>query len=208
MSDWKIKWRQENAGFSLLEVIIAMGIFVLLIGSITAIFSTAFRSKDIVFEQLANQGAARKAAQDFVNELRSAAYSSIGGFPLAVASSTEIIFYSNIDKDSLVERVHYWLSGTTFKKGVIKPSGTPLGYPVNTEASSTAASYVNNGGNPVFYYYDETYTGASSTPLSFPVDLTKVRLVGISINIDKDPAKSPAAFAIQAQAEMRNLKSN
>ena len=83
--------------------------FVLVIGGVTALLIYAFRNNKIIWEQLSTQSEGRKAAQDFTNELRSATPSSIGAYPLAQALPQEIIFYTNLDSDSLRERVRYFL---------------------------------------------------------------------------------------------------
>ena len=198
--------KPDTRGFTLLEMIVSVGIFILLISSITGVFLSSFRSKNIIFDQLASQSEGRKASQDFVNEARSATYSSGGAYPISVAAASELTFYANIDQDTLVERIHYYLSGDALKKGIVEPSGGSLSYVTSTEQVVTVADNINNGANPLFYYYDETYTDASSTPLTYPIDLTKIRMIGISLNVDKDPNLSPTDFNIQAKSELRNLE--
>ena len=196
----------NNAGLSLVEVLVALGIFIMLIGSITSILIISSRSKNIVFEQLLTQSQGRKVVQDFVNELRSANVSSIGAYPLAEVAPNEIIFYSNIDSDTYRERIRYFLSNNNLIKGIIKPSGNPLQYLANQEVTSTVANSINNGSDPLFSYYDQNYTG-TSTPLVNP-NVTAVRMVKIKFQLERNPNFSPAALNLEGQAELRNLKNN
>lgn len=198
----------DNRGITLLEILVAMGVFALIMIGAVSIFSYSWKANKIVWEQLSTQNEGRKVVQDFVNELRSATYSSIGAYPLAKASTTEIIFYSNIDTDSLRERVRYFLTTSTLKKGVTKPSGQPLSYNTSTESVVEIVHDVYNTTTPIFFYYGQNYGYTSSTPLSQPVAVTDVRVVGITLDLEEDPTNSPVPFHIESKAEIRNLKSN
>lgn len=197
----------NNKGVSLLEVIVAIGIFALLIGAVMQLFLSSWRGNAIIWEQLSTQNEGRKATQDFASELREATASSIGAYPIESATATQIIFYSNIDSDSLVERVRYFLASTTLKKGVIKPGGNPLAYSSSTENTTVIANDVANGVIPVFSYYDANFDGAGE-PLSGAIDATKIRIVKISLKLEEDPNLSPVPFYIESKVMIRNLKDN
>ena len=167
--------KRENSkkGFTLIEAVVAISIFALLITGIMDLYLWSMHGRDVVWEQLKTQSEGRKVVQDFINEIRRATGSSIGANPIEVAESHQVIFYSNIDLDSWRERVRYFLDSKTLKKGVTKPTGTPLIYDLANEVITEVAHDVANGTTTVFYYYDQDYTGSvSSTPLSFPVDIT------------------------------------
>lgn len=194
-------------GISLLEVIISIGIFILVIGGFVAILIYGFRDNKIIWEQLSTQSEGRKTVQDFTNELRSATYSSIGAYPLERAATTEIIFYTNLDSDSLRERVRYFLSSGLFKKGVIKPTGNPPSYVVPNEVVTTIVHDVANTSTPLFTYYDQDFTGSQSA-LVQPVTAAQVKVIRINLQLEENPNASPAPFYVEAKAEIRNLKTN
>lgn len=196
----------DRRGMTVLELIVTIGIFGLVITSIVGIFLVSFRSKDIVFDQLEVQGQARKVVQDFVNEARAMSYSGAGAYPVQGASTTEIIFFTNIDNDSTPERVRYFLVTNTLKKGVIQPLGNPIVYPTSTEVIYSVSTNIHNTSS-LFYYYDQNYTG-DSAPLTQPVDITKIRNIGIWLVLDKQVNLSPVPFVISGQTNLRNLKSN
>jgi prepilin-type N-terminal cleavage/methylation domain-containing protein len=197
----------NNKGFSLLEVIVSIGIFALLIGAVTQVFLSSWRGNAIIWEQLSTQNEGRKAVQDFGNELREATASSIGSYAIESATSTQIVFYSNIDSDSLVERIRYFVTSSTLKKGVIKPAGNPLAYNSSTESITIIANDVANGTTSVFSYYDGDFIGAGD-PLSGAIDVTKIRVVKISLKLEEDPNLSPVPFYVESKAMIRNLKDN
>lgn len=207
---WSKQLRSVHRGFTLLEVVVALGVFALIITIITEILLTSFRTKDIVFEQLLTQNEGRRVVQDFVNELRSANVSSIGAYPLETVGTSTIIFYTNLDTDSYRERVRYFLQGTILKKGIIEPSGNPLTYNAGSEVvTEVVHSVAATTSTPLFTYYGQDYNGTtSSTPLLEPVNISQVRVVGIQLTLEKKPNVSPTPFTIQAKAAIRNLKSN
>lgn len=192
----------------MIELLVGVGIFLLVVVGLSAILSSSFRARNIVWEQLSTQKEGRQIIQDFTNELRSAAASSIGAYALETAQDAEIVFYSNIDSDTWRERIKYFLSDGILKKGVTKPSGAPLAYVTSTEViTELIHDVINTTSTPVFYYYNETYNG-SGNPLISPIDTAQVRMIGIKLILEENPNLSPAPLRIEAKAHIRNLKSN
>lgn len=199
----------NNKGFTLIELLLSLGIFALFIVGIGDLITKGLQYRAVILEQLYTQNEGRKIVQDFVNELRVANYSSIGAYPLEKVDAQEIIFYSNIDSDSWRERVHYYLSGTTLKKGVTKPSGTPLKYVTSTEQITDIVHDVASGTSTIFYYYGDNYNGnATSTALSQPVTASNVRLVRMKLLLEANPNMAPKPLEVEALGGIRNLVSN
>mgnify|MGYP001575345964 CR=1 FL=1 len=197
----------DNKGAVFIEVLVAVSISALITGAIIQMFLFSWKNNAIVWEQLATQNEGRKVIQDFGNELREASASSIGSYSIESASGTAIVFYSNIDSDSLVERIRYFMSSTTLKRGVIKPTGSPLAYATSTETITDVAHDVANGTSSIFSYYDGNFSGAQS-PLSSPVTIAQIRMVKISLRLEEDPNLSPVPFFIESKVTIRNLKDN
>lgn len=200
----------NERGISLIEVLVGISMFALLLVGITALYLSSVREKDIVFEQLLTQSEGRRAVQNFINDVRRATYSSIGAYPLQTAGTSTIIFYSDIDADTYRERIRYFVATGTLKRGVTRATGSPLTYVTSTEViTEMAHSIVTSPTGSIFYYYDQNYTGgATSTPLTQPVNVSTVRLVEIRLTIERDPFKSPVPLYVQTKTEIRNLKSN
>ncbi len=156
------KLKTDNRGITLVEILVAIGIFIFLAGAVVALFLTSYRYNSIVWEQLKTQNEGRKTTQDFVNELRTASASSIGAYPISAASGTSITFYSNIDTDTLRERLRYFLSGATWERGVITPTVNALTYNSANGVITDVAHDVANTSTAVFYYYDSNYSGAEA----------------------------------------------
>ncbi|KKR48592.1 MAG: hypothetical protein UT86_C0004G0078 [Candidatus Magasanikbacteria bacterium GW2011_GWC2_40_17] len=195
---------KKFSGFTLIEVLVSLGIFILFITVAALFISTIFSSNNIIYNQLTAQKEARRVAADFVKELRNASASSIGSYMVAEATPTSFAFYSDIDSDSYAEKVRYFVSGSLFKKGVIKPSGNPLSYNDSTEVITGVVHDLTADQQP-FSYFNKNYTGLGSA-LSFPINVLDVRMVQMSLVIDQKPGLSPLPITINAKAEIRNLK--
>ncbi|MFA6105561.1 MAG: prepilin-type N-terminal cleavage/methylation domain-containing protein [Patescibacteria group bacterium] len=199
--------RVNYKGVTLIEIVVSIAIFTLISGAAVELFIFMFpRKGDVITEQLSTQSETRKVLDDFVNEIRGATYSSIGSYPIAEASSTEIIFFSNPGAKATRDRVRYFLDGTLLKKGTIEPSGNPLVYDVGTEVITEMLHSVVPT-TTIFTYYDAAYTGSES-PLVQPVELGNIKMVGIKVTIDKNPLNSPNSFTTESKAVIRNLKDN
>lgn len=194
-------------GFSLVEILVAVFITSLIVVAVGAFQRDVFYLNDVIQSGLTSQNDARKIIRPMVDEVRSASESSLGAYPLAITASSTFAFYSDIDNDSLKERVRYFLDNGDFKKGVIKPSGSPLTYNSSNEKIIEVVHDVIN--TDIFTYFNSSYDGtSSSTPLTQPVSPAVVRLVKIELIVDKDPSRSPAPITVGTQMSIRNLKDN
>lgn len=198
-------------GFTLIEVLVALGIFSLLVLAIGWIFITALRSNRVIWDQLGGQSDARRVLREVVDTVRRAEISSLGAYPVERAAPYEFIVYSNINEDFFRERVRFFINPATntFNRGVTRPVDHPLRYATSTEVVTILAHDVLNDdlGTPVFTYYDESYTGAS-IPLAQPVSTTLVHVVKVSLEIERDQGLSPVPLRAESTVHIRNLKTN
>lgn len=152
---------------------------------------------------------ARVVTSTFANELRNAAIGSDGSYPLAEASSTEIIFFTPFRSGSSpsVRRIRYFVASSTLYKGIVVQSGTPPSYATSSEQISRVLPLASST-SLWFSYYDGTFTG-SSTPLAQPVSITNVTNVQMSlIMLRQDTRNSTSTFTITSGSTVRNLKTN
>jgi type II secretory pathway pseudopilin PulG len=197
----------NKKGFMMTEILVAVAIA-------SAIFLVVFNFGTSIFSfnssaqaNLSAQTDGRRVLKNIVKELRSASPSSLGSYPLTLASITAITFFVDLDNDVYKEQVRYFLQGKELKRGVIKPSGSPLTYDPGNEQISTVITDINNGATPIFDYFDSSYAG-TSTPLTQPVQITKVRFVRTTLMIDRDQSRSPLPIMVTSQVFLRNLKDN
>lgn len=197
----------QSKAFTVVETLVSIGIVVALALVISAFERDIFALNSSLQNNLTAQLDARKVLRTAIAELRSASPSSLGAYPLAQAATSSIIFYSNIDSDAPKERLRYFLQGTTLVRGVIQPTGVPIVYNSSSEAFDTVIRNVIATTTPIFEYFDKNFYG-TTTPLIQPVDPLAVRLVRITVVIDRDPNRSPTLITVSTQGTLRNLKDN
>ena len=140
-------------------------------------------------------------------EIRTASPSSLGAYAIIQTETSSFTFYSDIDSDSLKERVRYFVEDATLKKGVIKPSGMPLTYNPIDEIVSDLVHDIASAATLTFSYYDTDYDGTTQS-LVEPINISAVRLIKITIVIDKDSQVPPGPMMLTTQVSIRNLKDN
>ncbi len=198
----------SNRGMTLIEVIVTLGIFVIILMAVGRLQFNILDYNRYSSDYIQSGQDASSILRTMVKEMRIAKIGSNGSYPIAQAATSTIVFYSDIDSDGLQDQVRYYISTTTLKKGIIKPTGSPLTYVAANEKLSTLAYSLKNGtSTPLFEYFDNNYTGTSS-PLSIPVNIPMVRLVRINLLIDADPKRSPLPRLYTSDVMLRNLKDN
>ncbi len=203
-----IKKSQYNTeGFTLVETLIAVAVFIMIIYTVASLQTNILTYDKYASDVISSAQDARTILRNIVQELRSSKTGSNGSYPIAQAATSTVIFFSDIDVDGLQDQIRYFISGTDLKKGVIKPTGSPLGYD-GSETITTLAYNIKNGtSTALFEYFDSSYNGTSS-PLSQPVSVNAIRLVRVNLLIDADPRRSPIPRLYTSDATLRNLKDN
>ena len=193
-------------GFSLLEIIFALAIFASISLVVMNFKNNLSVVENLVSQELQSRQDVAQAFQILSTDIRSAGPSSIGAYPIADASTSSFLFYSDADRDGVFERVRYFLATSTIQRGIIKPTGNPLVYASSTETITTSVENVIVGtSTPIFSYYDSAYTGSESA-LSSPVDLAKIKAVKISVYVDVKPGTAPRSLFFTQTITIRNLK--
>jgi prepilin-type N-terminal cleavage/methylation domain-containing protein len=194
-------------GFTLIEVIISVAIFSMIAYGVTELVSSLLVNSTVQGSLLANNDSARRASFALMQELRNATTSVTGGYALEAASAQQLIFYTNAGTG--INRIRYYIQSGALYKGITKPTGNPLIYNLGTETVNLVQKDVANGANPIFYYYDGSYSGVIDNPLVQPVNVTAVKFVKISLVIyKKTNPGSVATYTVTASGSIRNLKTN
>lgn len=196
----------QSKGFTLVEVLFVVAILAIIMIPLTRFQVDVFFHNTFMQNSLTAEAEARTALKNMIKELRSMSQSNTGTYPIELASSTAITFYTDTDGDGVKDRVRYFVSAKILKKGVLKPTGAPYQYVSANEKLSNVVYDVSTS-TAIFSYYDKNYSG-TSTPLAYPINVSAVRLIGSRIEIDKDPNKPPAPMIFESQVSIRNLKDN
>lgn len=201
--------RNNKRGFSLIEVIIVVGllaIFAGLVGEFQAKifkFNGAFQSGNFIGTDSQN------IIKSVAGEIRSMSPSSAGAYPIEVASTSTFSFYNDVDNDGLKEHIRYFVASSTLMRGIIKPSGTPAVYDLVSEQFITLMSNVQNKpSEPIFNYYDSGYSESNPNPLTYPINILNIRLVEVSVILGGEADKLLAPVSVSTKVSIRNLKDN
>lgn len=197
-----------NKGFTLIEIIFVVFIFLVLALGVVELVSSVFIGGGKQDTLLANADQARRVSFQIVRELRNATVSNTGAYALSSADDQDLVFYSNIDGGLDIERVHYFINGTNLNVGILKPVGNPLNY-TGSETVYVVQNNVANEGMPVFYYYPGDYDGTTNNALSTPANVTLIKYVKIELSIlNKGGRNNNAAYTVTSGTTIRNLKNN
>lgn len=196
---------RRTSGFTLVELVITMTI-VIVVGVLFMRLSRDVTDSTLRFSSsLVTQQSVQATLQVMVPEIRSIAQSNDGAYPISAAATSSFEFYSDIDRDGLFDRVRYFLSGTTFKKGVIEPTGSPLTYATSSEVVRDLVYNVLPTAQ-IFTYYDSAATSSASASLPLPIDPLKVKTVKISLYANQGTASKPSIVGVETEATVRNLR--
>jgi len=99
----------KKNSFTLIETLVAIFVFILLMGAVSGAILMLYRTHDYQWQQSLAIEEARRGIETMAWELREARQGENGAYPIEYAGDKEIIFYSDIDNDGKTERVRYFL---------------------------------------------------------------------------------------------------
>ncbi|MFA7314575.1 MAG: prepilin-type N-terminal cleavage/methylation domain-containing protein [Candidatus Magasanikbacteria bacterium] len=205
---------KTKKAFTLIELLVVIFIMLVLIVGSVQIFIVGNRNINIMWEQLATQNQANFAVNRFIDYTRTAEVSSIGAYPLEVTNPYELTFYANVDSDSLIEKVKFWLdSNNNFEQSITKPnmSSGQLSYDTTDGATETVLQLAHSISNfaiskPIFLYYDKYYNGSGDALVNF--NTTDVRMIKLQLQLERDVTKSPVPLNVESTVLVRSLHNN
>lgn len=196
---------REVTGFTLIELLVAfvvMGI----IFFVTTMFAADISEYTALFrEALEVQQEVQLTLREVIPEVRAMSPSGNGAYAIRAAASSSFSFYTDTDNNGIVEAVRYFLLGTTLRKGIITPTGSPLVYNPATEVTYDVVHNMVVSTSSVFLYYDGAYTGTEA-PLPFPVNIASIRMVKITLSAREPGQNAPITISIRLTP--RNLRTN
>jgi prepilin-type N-terminal cleavage/methylation domain-containing protein len=205
-------YRKKLKGMTLVEMMVA--IFIMSAGMVgfSLLLSSSWKSNKFILETGMASVQVNRASSQIINNLRKVRQADNGDYPIESGDAFDIKVYLDIDDDGVTERVHYWLdtANDRLMLGVREPSAaTPPTYAAGDGTTSILANYiVNDGTQPMFYYYNENYPGDTvNNPIATPVAVENVRLVRVLLRINIDPIKAPNNINVESFVDLRNLES-
>jgi hypothetical protein len=105
--------------------------------------------------------------------------------------------------------LRYFVSDGKLRRGLLKPTGSPLTYNPLNEKVDVVQNDLGNGSAPVFYYYDDNYDGTVDNYLLQPVNINDVKHIKVRLDIiNAGGISSTKTYTVTGEATIRNLKTN
>lgn len=195
--------KRHLKGFTLIETLVVLAIFIIVLGALVSSIRFFYRSNTHALEQSFAINSARIGVERMVKDIREAAFSDEGSYPVISMATSSFSFYSDIDEDIFVEKVRYFLDGTDLNRGIIDSSGDPLAYDDNNEVISLVSDNVRNNSESVVLF---TYYNASGTEMTNMASTTDLRFVTVEVVVNVNPTRLPNNFSLRSSATLRNVK--
>ncbi|HCP08312.1 MAG TPA: hypothetical protein DIT25_00725 [Candidatus Moranbacteria bacterium] len=190
-------------GMTIVEMMVAISIFTIGILGFNALFMHSWRSNGFIMETAQASRQAERGINQIIRDVREVRQADDGSFAIKSAGGFDLVVFSNIDGDSAVERVHYFLDleNDLLKKSITKPVGSPLAYPVAEDSALVLAEYiVNEESHPLFSYYDK-----EGQLLSDPINLADISSVRSVVWVNIKPEIAPENIRLESLIHIRNL---
>ncbi len=198
--------RLTTHGMTLVEMVVAIGIYTVLMLAITGAMASFYNYNFYAIEQADEINNARRGITQWNRDAKEMTVAEDGTFPLRVIEPHRFGYFSDTDQDDSVEYVEYILATTTVTKYTYNPSGSPATYNfASPDGAQILSEYVQNinQATSTFFYFDATGNALSSTS---PV--IDVRYIKAQIIVNIDPNRSPGEFMLRSSIAPRNLKDN
>lgn len=202
-----MRFFDEKKGITLVETLVAISIIILINGILSVFIVRSFDVNRYTIEQGLNTAIVQNTLYTLSRYIREARQSDEGGYLIKSANEFEITFFSNVDTDADIERVHVYLEGTDLKVGLSETSGFPPEYPGSDEEIKTMASNIaNTASEPIFAYYNKDYpSDVVNNPLEIPPSPSDISLIRINIYANIDPEHVPNRTQIETFVRPRNI---
>ena len=188
-------------GVTLIETLVWIVLFTFVMLAIMQSVLYFYRTNNYVIQESTAVSSVQRGIDSMVRVIRESAYSDTGAYPVVSIATSSVTFYANTDTDTSVEKVRYYISGTTLYLGVVNPTGDPAVY-TGAEATTTISDNIKNISQSVnlFTYYDQ-----NGALISDYTKVGDVRFVTLNLVADIDPNRAPTLITLRSSAALRNL---
>lgn len=190
-------------GFTLAEMLVVVAITGVAGGSLLFVIQNFYRSNAYVFESAVSVDTARRGIGTTLQDIREASYGDDGSYPISSVATSSITFYSDLDNDPNVERVHIFIQDNTLYRVVTDSAGNPPSYTGQAGATTTILTYIRNATTPLFTYYNAEGTALSATS----TDVSEITSVAATLMVDLNPNRAPNVLTLTGTATLRNYTS-
>ncbi len=202
-----IKFKKNKSGITLVETMVAVSIMILINGILSVFIIKTFDINRYTIEQGLNTAVIQNTLHSITKYLREARQSDAGSYLIESAGEFDLVFFSDIDDDSPIERVHIYLENSQIKMGISEASGFPPQYSgADEEIRILASGVANENSEPIFTYYNSDYpSDLTNNPLAVPVSPEDISLIRVFVYANIDPDHIPNRTQIETFVRPRNI---
>jgi len=204
-SIFNFQFSKYDQGFTLLEMIIAIFIFTIMMGLIVYLGFNVIGYNSFITSNIFSQNELQLTLNMLEIELRSMGPSNVGSFPIELANSNALTFYSDTDRDGLFERIRYYLNGNILMKGITKPTGSPLSYSPANEKTAEVVHFVISDPSTIFSYFAKKSI-ASDPPMIQPVSPSLIRAIKAQLTVKQTGRDQSGPVTFSIFATIRNFR--
>jgi prepilin-type N-terminal cleavage/methylation domain-containing protein len=202
------KKRKIMKGLTLIEMMMAIAIFVIGIEGFTLLFQRTWKTNEYTIELGQSTMSASRGLSKMVDYIRGARQGDDGSYPILRADDNELVLFCDYDKDGVTERLRFYKNNTDILMGVRRPTATlPKTYPTGDESAIIIVKHImNDSSTPVFAYFNRDYPAdTTNNPLATPSAVADLRLIKVYLEINTRPERAPDNVKMQSFVQMRNL---
>jgi prepilin-type N-terminal cleavage/methylation domain-containing protein len=198
-SSWARRRRSDagtEAGFTLIEMLIAMLVFTIFAAMVLGIYVNLVTQQTSSNDRFANTGEGQVIMDRLTSDLRAAVYCACGSTPaspLSSATATSITFYAAIGGGPGPTEVTFNLSGDQLTETDTPATGGASPYWTfgQPKTAILSPSIANSTSNPLFTYYNSGGTELAS-PMTTTAQTVAVEMVCVNlvVNSNKDPGSA------------------
>lgn len=192
----------DYRGMTFIETVVTVALTAFIVLALTVLINYFYRTNAYTLEQMQAVNSARVSLGHAMSDLREASYGADGSYPILFAATSTVTFYTDLDDNGAVDKVRYYISGTTLYRGKTSPGGSPPSYTGQPESTTLVVDNIRNGtSTPLFAYFD-----TNGAELFSPINTASVASMKITVYTDVNPNRAPTVFMLTGSATLRNAR--
>ena len=188
----------HRKAFTLIEMVVVTALVMIIAALVSVFLTRSLASYRISRQSVLLEENAAGAMRTFERGARAA-------IEIQSADPSEFSFlrYTDLTSEAPV-KVRYFVDGGSFKVGITEPSGSfpIITYPTENESIDLIIDNVTNT-TTLFNYFD-----GANDELSGSFNIASVRMVSLTISLDKNGDLPPAPITQVTKISLRNMKNN
>lgn len=206
----------NSRGFTIIELLTVMGVAAVLLSAISLVTGRTFTISREQVVQVRTTDDVRIQSQRILDAIKNAPLIDCDNdgytekpeeYWLQAAAGNDITLLSNIDDDSDLERLRYYVdpaNSNELRRAVTNPTGT-CSYPTTPDTDQVILQSLNNGANQLFHFYPGSDDSTEITTINSTTIVT-VKRIGFDFAVARSQGRASASTTIKSSAAARAVR--